>query len=352
MKNCYVNGIGCVSAQKSSEDFEIENYKALEERIVHAHKPNYRDYIKPAMIRRMSTGVKMGVVAASIALKEANLETPDAIISGTGLGCSIDSDKFLKKIVDNNEEFLTPTAFIQSTHNTVGAQVALGLGCNAYNVTYVHNALSFESAMIDAQMMLNEGESNVLFGGVDELGDYTTSLFDLIGHIKKEEVVENGVLDSKTKGAIFSEGSQFFVLGDEKSDSSYAKLIDVAVHNELPQNEIEEKLVQFLSTNNLTIGDIDAVVLGVNGDIDFDVIYTDLQESVFKNIQQIAYKHLSGEYNTASAFGFWTACKILKDQVISENLKLNDVKSLSIKHVLLYSQYRSDNHSFTLLTSC
>lgn len=352
MKNCYINGIGCVSAQNSSEDFDIENYKVLEERIVHAHKPNYRDYIKPAMIRRMSTGVKMGVVAASLALKEASLETPDAIISGTGLGCSIDSDKFLKKIVDNNEEFLTPTAFIQSTHNTVGAQVALGLGCNAYNVTYVHNALSFESAMIDAQLMIDEGESNILFGGVDELGGYTTSLFDLIDYIKKEEVIESGILDSNTKGTIFSEGSQFFVLGDERSDTSYAKLVDVAIHNELPQNNIEEKLLQFLSTNNLDIEDIDVVVLGVNGDVDFDGIYTDLQGSVFKNTQQVAYKHLSGEYNTASAFGFWTACKILKAQSVPTNLKLNNTENLPIKNVLLYNQYRSGNHSFTLLSSC
>ncbi|MDC9723561.1 MAG: beta-ketoacyl synthase chain length factor [Urechidicola sp.] len=352
MKDCYINGIGCVSAQETTVDNDIENYQFLTERITHAHRPNYREFIKPTMIRRMSTGVKMGVVAASLALKEANLETPDAIISGTGLGCSIDSDKFLKKIVDNNEEFLTPTAFIQSTHNTVGAQVALGLGCNAYNVTYVHNALSFESAMIDAQLLLNEGESNVLFGGVDELGAYTTSLFDLIGHIKKEEVIENGILDSKTKGAIFSEGSQFFVLGDERSDSSYAKLVDVAVHNVLPKNEIEEKLVQFLSTNNLTIGDIDAVVLGTNGDVEFDGVYADLQESVFENTQQIYYKHLSGEYNTASAFGFWTACKILKTQSVPTNLKLNTVKSSSIRNVLLYNQYRSENHSFTLLSSC
>ena len=304
MKDCYINGIGCVSAQNSSEDFELENYQFLTERITHAHKPNYRDYIKPAMIRRMSTGVKMGVVAATLALKEANLETPDAIISGTGLGCSIDSDKFLKKIVDNNEEFLTPTAFIQSTHNTVGAQIALGIGCKAYNVSYVHNALSFESAMIDAQLMLNEGEEKILFGGVDELGGYTTSLFDLIGHIKKEEFVENGILDSKTSGAIFSEGSQFFVLEGKKSDSSYAKLMDVAVYNVLPKTEIEEKLTAFLDSNNVSISDIDVAVLGVNGDLDYDGIYADLQESIFKNTQQVFYKQLSGEYNTASSFGF------------------------------------------------
>ena len=352
MKDCYINGIGCVSAQDTTVDSSLQNYQVLTDRITHVHKPNYRDYIKPTMIRRMSTGVKMGVVAASIALKEANLDTPEAIISGSGLGCSIDSDKFLKKIVDNNEEFLTPTAFIQSTHNTVGAQVALGLGCKAYNVTYVHNALSFESAMLDAQLMIDEGESNILFGGVDELGAYTTSLFDLMDHIKKEETVENEILNSNTKGAVFSEGAQFFVLADTKSDSSYAKFVDVAIHNVLSKNEIEEKLVQFLSENNLEVNDIDVVILGTNSDVDFDRIYTDLQNSTFKNTQQVAYKHLSGEYNTASAFGFWTACKILKNQSIPKSLKLNDVKNSSIRNILLYNQYRSENHSFTLLSSC
>ena len=141
-------------------------------------------------------------------------------------------------------------------------------------------------------------------------------------------------------------------MGDEKSDSSYAKLVDVVVHNQLPQNRIEEKLVKFLSTNNLTIDDIDMLVLGTNGDVDFDGIYSDLQKTIFSNAQQIYYKHLSGEYNTASAFGFWTVCKILKDQVIPENLKLNDVKKSAIKNVLLYNQYRSENHGFTLLRSC
>ncbi len=352
MKDCYINGIGCVSAQDSTVDSAIENYRVLTDRITHARKPNYRDYIKPAMIRRMSTGVKMGVVAASIAMKEAELENPDAIISGTGLGCSIDSDKFLKKIVDNNEQFLTPTAFIQSTHNTVGAQVALGLRCNAYNITYVHNALSFESAMLDAQLMISEGASNILFGGVDELGDYTTSLFDLIDHVKKGEVIENGILNSNTKGAIFSEGAQFFVLADNISDNSYAKFIDVAIYNVLPQNSIEEKLVQFLSVNNFEISDIDVVILGTNGDVNFDGIYSDLQESVFKSTQQICYKHLSGEYNTASGFGFWTACNILKNQLIPKNLMLNEIKNVPVKNILIYNQYRSENHSFTLLSSC
>ena len=50
---------------------------------------------------------------------------PDAIITGTGLGCLEDTEKFLTAMVTNKEEFLTPTSFIQSTHNTVSAQIAL-----------------------------------------------------------------------------------------------------------------------------------------------------------------------------------------------------------------------------------
>ena len=64
---------------------------------------------------RRRLGVKMGVVASSQAMSDAGIEIPNAIVSGSGLGCSIDSDKFLNAIVRNNEEFLTPTSFIQST---------------------------------------------------------------------------------------------------------------------------------------------------------------------------------------------------------------------------------------------
>lgn len=64
-------------------------------------------------------------MASALAMKDANVESVDAIITGTGLGCIEDSEKFLKSILDNKEEFLTPTSFIQSTHNTVGAQIAL-----------------------------------------------------------------------------------------------------------------------------------------------------------------------------------------------------------------------------------
>src|SRR5690606_35405111 len=120
---------------------------------------DYKEFISPAASRRMANGVKMGFSSAKFALEKSNLAQPYAIITGTGMGCIENTEKFLNTLLANNEEFLTPTSFIQSTHNTVGAQIALGLECKGYNATYVHGALSFESALIDAQLMLQQEEA-------------------------------------------------------------------------------------------------------------------------------------------------------------------------------------------------
>jgi len=353
MGKYYINGIGNVSAQETTSlEKDFSNFEELKESIVSANKPNYRDFIPPAMIRRMSVGVKMGVVASTLALKEAGVETPDAIITGSGMGCLQDSEKFLKNIIDNDEQFLTPTAFIQSTHNTVGAQIALGLGCKAYNVTYVHDATSFETSLIDAMMMLDEGEENILVGGVDETGKHTTALHKLVGHVKDENTLEEGILKSNSKGAIYSEGSQFFVLENKKTENTYAELVDVVSYDAILKEEISTKLEAFLNDNEIRVSELDAVVLGLNGDVEFDGIYKQLQDSLLSKTPQVYYKHLSGEYNTASAFGMWTACKLIKEQGIPENLRLNSVEVNSIKNVLLYNQYRGKNHSFVLLKSC
>ncbi|MDY7393867.1 beta-ketoacyl synthase N-terminal-like domain-containing protein [Aureibaculum sp. 2210JD6-5] len=353
MKPCYINGLGCVSAQNTTGNQFLEDIAVYETNILPVINPNYKDYIPPAAARRMAKGVKMGVVASALALKEAGVKVPDAIITGTGMGCVQDSEKFVSAVIDNDEQFLTPTSFIQSTHNTVGAQIALGLQCKAYNFTYVHAAVSFESCLLDAQLMFNENEaSNILVGGIDEHGEHTNVLHQLIGHIKKEEVGNTDLINSNTEGTIFGEGAVFFSLSDKKNENSYAKLADVEIFSRLNRDELETQINKFLERNNLSVDTLDAVVLGNNGDIDFDAYYKNLQEGIFKGTQQIYYKHLCGEFNTASSFGCWVASNILKQQDIPEIIKINNIGSKSYKNVLLYNQYRGENHSLVLLQSC
>ncbi|GEP49780.1 3-oxoacyl-ACP synthase [Flavobacterium noncentrifugens] len=354
MGKTYINGIGCVSAQKTFDTVFLEEAVLNESlNVLPLELPTYKDYISPIAARRMSKAVKNGIVASTIAMKEAHVDTFDAIITGTGMGCIEDSDKFLKAIIDNNEEFLTPTSFIQSTHNTVGAQIALGMTCKAYNFTYVNAAVSFESAVFDAKMQIDADESKtILVGGIDEMTDYTQRLFKLAGFIKNDEEGSFPILNSKSKGTVFSEGATFFVLENKKSTSTYVEIVDIEMVNSLEVSEVESKIISFLKQNNLEVSDVDAVVLGINGDMEFDNYYKSISESAFKNTPQVYYKHLSGEYNTASAFGLFVGSKIIKAQQIPDILKANAITKSEIKHLLLYNQYRGIDHSFTLISKC
>ena len=87
----------------------------------------------------MSPVIRMGLTASMVCMEKAGLEKPDAILVGSGLGCVRDTAKFLNQVIDNQELLLNPTAFIQSTHNTVSGQIALMLGCRAYNLTFSQN---------------------------------------------------------------------------------------------------------------------------------------------------------------------------------------------------------------------
>lgn len=354
MKKVYINSIASISAQKTFEDGPfLEEIIDYSDSIIFAQDPDYKQFIPPAASRRMAKGIKMGVAASKIAMDEAGIENVDAIITGTGMGCMIDSEKFVSAIIDNNEQYLTPTPFIQSTHNTVAGQIALGIGCKAYNFTYVHGAISFESALLDAKMQLENDEAqHILVGGVEELGEHTTQVHRAINHIKSSPVRISTLLDSKTSGTVFSEGASFFVVSNEKKTGCYAQLLAVEVFNTLPKEKLTNIIRTFLKENNLKVSDIDVLITGNNGDMDFDGYYTQLSESIFKDSQQVAYKHLVGDNNTVSAFGVWLGTKILKTQTIPEIVKINTIDTPEIKTILCYNQYRGQNHSLVLFKKC
>src|SRR5688572_23405641 len=171
----YIRATGNISPQKT-----FGHSAFLTEGVTHTGtrlscvEPDYKTYIDPKLIRRMSRIIKMGVAAAIDTLKESGVAVPDAIVTGTAYGCLEDTGVFLSKMVEQQEELLAPTAFIQSTHNTVGAQIALMLNCTGYNNVFVHRGFSFENALLDAMMLLAEKEAtNVLVGGIDEITNYS-----------------------------------------------------------------------------------------------------------------------------------------------------------------------------------
>ncbi|MFS4472878.1 beta-ketoacyl synthase N-terminal-like domain-containing protein [Chryseobacterium sp. T20] len=350
MSAVYINSASCISVQDTLNENILQNLTpGNSSNIIKAIEPNYKEFIPPAMIRRMSKTVKMSSVASHYALKEAGIEKPDAIIVGTGMGCSQDSEKFLKNVIDNHEEFLTPTFFIQSTHNTVAGQIALGLQCHAYNFTYVNTSSSLEFSLLDAQLQINDGEAeNVLVGSTDEQTDRTMELYCLNNTIKKEADLPADYLNSKTNGVIWGEGASFFVVGKDKTENSYAKLKKIQISNTIELIEVQDFIQNFLTQNNLSSKNIDAVILGFSGDAKSDIYYTKAMD-LFPDSAQLYYKHLSGEFNTASGFSTFMACHILKEQQIPEIMMINSVKKENVKNVLLYNHLGGDDHSLVLL---
>ncbi|MCX6306964.1 MAG: beta-ketoacyl synthase N-terminal-like domain-containing protein [Bacteroidetes bacterium] len=366
----YINGLGNVSPQKTN-DSSPPGHRAttfLEEPLsFHASQlrcidPGYKEFIPAEMIRRMGRIIKMGVAASKLCLRDAGAGdaatggravTPDAIITGTGLGCIEDTEKFLASMIKNNEEFLTPTSFIQSTHNTVAGQIALLLKCHGYNFTYVHRGISFESALTDAMMQVQTGEcSNVLVGGSDELTANSFAIMSRLGYWKRKPVETLNLLDDHQRGTIAGEGASFFFLENEMNVYSYARLAGVTTFlKPASPAEIIERLHAFLSSFGLTAGDVGLVILGLNGDPRTDLVYHNLVETDFQNTSLAYFKHLCGEYHTASAFATWLAAMVLKTQSVPEIVRVNfNEPSAPLEHVLIYNHFQDNNHAFILLS--
>lgn len=352
--NIYINGIGNISPQKTfePEKFLTEIFNKGSNRL-NCIEPAYEDFIDPRMLRRMSRIIRMGWTAAKICLTDAGINVPDAIITGTGMGCIEDTEKFLQSIFDNEERFLPPTPFIQSTHNTIGAQIALMLQCTNYNVTYTQRGLAFENAVIDALSLLHEpGFKHVLVGGFDEMTDNQVALYNRLNYYKQEIESNLTLLNRKNSGTIAGEGTAFFMLSPERTASSYAIIKDIETFNYPPSNEIVlQKIQNFLDKNLIEVSDIDLLICGFNGDINLDNIYNEVVGHIFAETGVGYFKHLCGEYHTASAFALWLAANILKRQFVPDVVKLHEVKHNKVKNILIYNHYRNTNHSLILLSS-
>lgn len=318
MKTCYLNAAYAI--HPNGIQIADGDYGAIE--------PDYKNIIKDAnQRRRMSRVVKMGVAAALLCLEQNENKPIDAILTATGLGCLSDTEKFMNSVIDNDEKLLNPTPFIQSTFNVIGAQIALLTNNHCYNNTYTHRALSFESALLDAMMCINEGQENVLVGASEERTTISHSIMKRLGMFKD---IEQG------------EGSQFFVVSKEQSENSLAELLALKTFiGQKSEKEIINTIKTFLSENRININEIDLVLSGRNNTSKEKIIYSQIEDELFPRAQIQTFKDICGEYHTASAFALWSICTDKQNKHFTSG-----------KTALIYNQFQGINHSVILLRRC
>ena len=236
--------------------------------------------------------------------------------------------------MDNEERMLNPTPFIQSTFNTIGAQIALIHQIHAYNMTDVHRGLSFESALLDAMMKIEEGSENILVGAIDEMTETCYTIQQRLGMLK---------------GIAAGEGAQFFLLSREAGEHPLAEIqgIETFIRKQTTE-EISSRIIRFLQRNGLECQDIQWLVTGKNKKphnqddsheqtVDNgNSIYEELETNLFPESVHLSFKNECGEYPTATSYAVWKA--------VNES-----VNCTTSTHILIYNHHHSINHSLILI---
>lgn len=283
--------------------------------------PVFKEYIDAGLLRRMSKILRMSVTCAKECLKQAEIEQPDSILVGTGFGCLQDTEKFLNNML-TIEGLLPPTSFIQSTHNTIAGQISLSIGNHGYNMTHTQNTLSFEHALLDAMLLLEEENENVLVGAADEY-------IDILDQVGMELNIKNVIP--------LTSGASFFVLSNKKSKIVLAQISDVETIGLV--QDIPVAIDLFLKKNNLNPIEIDNVLFADSGNLPSaeSHIHSHFDQN-FNHDSFVNYSLLSGLYPTNSAFALHYAVdKMQENKGIKNILICNNLNKINLGLTLIQS---------------
>jgi 3-oxoacyl-(acyl-carrier-protein) synthase len=349
----YIQGVGAISPQPTFDAVSfLDEPVRYHEAMLRSVLPDFKQYIHPVQLRRMSRILRIGMSAARICLNDARLDMPDGIITATGYGCADDTIRFLEEILVNKEQHLTPTHFTQSTYNALSGAIALSLKCNNYNTTYVHRAFSFETGVIDAMMQIADDLSKrFLLGGFDETDIHNYTITQRVGYYKALPVHNFELYESDTIGTIQGEGAAFVTLGAQRTDNTYCAINGVKTLIGIrTAEELSYSVLKFLSDNGLAITDIDLLLSGRSGCVRSDVTITQVEQDVFGEIPIAFYKHLTGDYNASSSFATWLIARILKLQKVPDALLPTRISAPKIRKVLYLNQYMGTEYSLMLFS--
>lgn len=317
----YINGAGVISPQKTYDDTnflsEISEYG---DNMLTCILPDFKEYMNPFQTRRLSRMLKTGLAAATICLRSSGVKMPDAVITATGYGFEDSRAKFLEEILTQAEQQLTPNYFIQSTHNALAGLVALTIGCTGYNNTYAGRGSAFESALLDAMMLLQEQEAqNALVGSFDEISPVLYRQYAKSGYCKEGRISSLRLFEDKSPGTIQGEGVAFFMLSSAPQENTLCRLRGMkTIYKPESYGDVATALESFLQENGLDPRDVDVFINGASGDAARDRWNYALQKDFLENAAEVRFKHLVGECATASSFALWLGAMILKNQSIPE----------------------------------
>lgn len=250
--SCYIKKVSTVSP--IGDLGENVNLNSFAENSFSANEPDYKEVITNANLRRrMNRMLKMGTYAALKCLDGVDV---DLILTATSLGSISDTEKMLDTIYTSEETLGNPTAFIQSTFNTLAGNIAQLKQTHVPNITFVNRGDTVANALRYAQVKLDGDANNILYVSSDEKTELSESVL------------------TKFKLSSIGEGAMSMILSSDKTGALaeivYSKC-RVDIQTALAQTEISADDVEILD-----------------------------------------YKRWCGEYATAPAFGVALAARMME----------------------------------------
>jgi hypothetical protein len=340
----YIHQTSNISPQHTFLNADLDIINESIENKLKVMEPPYEG-IPNNILRRMGKAVRMSVGAAMPLLK--NSARLDGIIIGTANGGMEDCIKFMNQIIQYDEGMLAPGNFVQSTPNGLAAQIGLLENNKGYNITHAHRGLSFENSLIDAAMMLEEFPGNIyLLGAADEISSYNYNVDFLGGWYKKETVSNRDLYSMDSPASIAGEGAAMFLVSTGKTNAM-AKIKAIhTLHSEDPVFVMQQ--LQVFLEGNLKNEHPDILITGENGDNRFLYYYTSAEKLMNENTSVLRFKHMSGEYPTASSQALWLACNIFQNGTIPKHMIKKEGLNNGFKNILIYNNYKGAQHSFIL----
>ena len=269
--------------------------------------PNFRDWLNPLESRRMGKILKRALVTAQKVMHDSGVQQPDAVITGTGLGCIENTELFLDQLCREGEEMLKPTYFMQSTHNTISSLISIHDHLRGYNTTYSHKSVSFDSALLDAFTQLRLGDiRTALVTGNDEMTPTYFSILQRAGYVGQPGQVAAG------------ETSVAMMLTTDPADALC---------------EIEEVSMSVRGVQQ-PFAPADLLVLGTNGVPQNDQLYREVAQQM-PGVETFEYKRLFGESYTVSGLGVYAAAHLLSQGRAGRVLFVNHSDNLNVTFVTL-----------------
>lgn len=270
--------------------------------------PDFKEWLTPAESRRLGRILKRALVSMLTIARKTGVEHPDAICVGTGLGCMVNTERILETLCNEGELMISPTHFMQSTHNTIASLLAIHTKSHGYNITYSHKDFSFDLALLDAWIQFRMGRIHTaLVGGYDELTLSYYTLLRRIGYMGAEGEVPG------------AEASATLLLTDECCDA-LCEVAGIRILYRPTNTELRQELDRLLAEADVSREELSGVLTGINGNRANDTFYNAFTSQLLPEVPTLHYKHLFGTSYTAYAYVPYVAAHCLKQGILPKCL--------------------------------